>query len=409
MVYRQMGRTGVEVSALGYGCMRYPRKGGRVDVERTERQLRTAMDRGVNYFDTAWAYLGGQSETILGRVIASARSSAGTGSRELYVADKLPPYIIFSRRDMDRTLETMLKRLGSDRIDFLLAHMLSDFASWEKLKGLGYPEFLEAARASGKIRFAGFSWHGNKDEFKKVVDDYPWDFCQIQYNYMDEHYQAGREGLERAAAAGLGVVVMEPLRGGSLAGRLPAEVKDAMAKSGAKRSAAAWALDWIWDHAEVSSVLSGLNEEVHIEEDLALAEASSPRCLSAADKAMMDEIRSIYSRLMRVGCTGCSYCMPCPFGVDIPYAFSMLNALHLFRDRHARFQYSIFTSGLSGGKGSAAYLCTECGACEKKCPQAIEIRRTLKDVDAELSVKAFRPVAALLRGLRALRTSRKAG
>jgi predicted aldo/keto reductase-like oxidoreductase len=297
----------------------------------------------------------------------------------------------------------MLRRLGLDRIDFLLAHALGDLASWQRLKGLGYIEFLEAARSAGKIRFAGFSWHGNKDEFKKVVDDYPWDFCQIQYNYMDEHYQAGREGLEHAAAKGLGIVVMEPLRGGALVGRLPSEVAAAMKAAAIRRSAAAWALDWVWDQAAVSTVLSGLNEEAHIEENLELAEAASPGSLSSGDKAMMAEIRSVYERLMRVGCTGCSYCMPCPFGVDIPYAFSMLNARYLFDDRQARYKYSIFSSGWSGGKSSAASLCTECGACEKKCPQHIEIRKMLKAVEAELSSKALKPLFGALRLVRKIR------
>jgi predicted aldo/keto reductase-like oxidoreductase len=403
MIYRDMGRTGIKVSALGYGCMRYPKKGGRIDVERTERQLRAALGRGVSYFDTAWAYLAGQSESILGRVLRETAADSGTMRDRVFIADKIPPYLVFSRRDMDKTLETMLRRLGTESIDFLLAHALNDFGSWRRIRDLGYPEFLEDARASGKIRFAGFSWHGSREEFKKVVDDYPWDFCQIQYNYMDEHYQAGREGLEHAAAKGLGVVVMEPLRGGSLVGRLPAEVARTMKAAATQRSAAAWALDWVWDHAEVSTVLSGLNEEAHIEENLALAEASFPGMLDAADKAMMADFRSVYTRLMRVGCTGCSYCMPCPFGVDIPYAFSSLNSLHLFDDRHVRFQYTLFTSGISGGKSSAASRCTECGACEKKCPQAIEIRKKLREAHAELNVKALAPLVGALVLLRRLR------
>jgi uncharacterized protein len=404
MVYRDMGRTGIRVSALGYGCMRYPKKGARIDVERSERQLRSALDRGVNYFDTAWAYLGGQSEAILGRVLRDAGVFSASSAVTAYIADKIPPYLLFSRKDMERMLETMLRRLGTERIDFLLAHALGDFASWKRLRELGYPEFLADARRAGKIRFAGFSWHGNRDEFKKVVDDYPWDFCQIQYNYMDEHYQAGREGLEHAAARGLGVVVMEPLRGGALVGRLPAEVARAMGAAQTKRSAAAWALDWVWDQGEVSSVLSGLNEEAHIAENLALAEASRPGMLSQEDRAMMADISSVYARLMRVGCTGCSYCMPCPFGVDIPYAFSSLNTLHLFNDRHARFQYSLFTSGMSGGKSSDASRCTECGACEKKCPQHIEIRKMLKEADAELRLRALKPFVGFLGLLRRLRS-----
>ncbi len=396
MVYRKMGRSGVEVSALGYGCMRYPRAGGRIDAQRATRQIRSAIDRGVNYFDTAYYYDGGQNEAILGSAIA------GPWRDKIYIADKIPPYMVFSNRDIGRLFDTMLKRLRTDRIDFLLAHMLCDFASWERLKSLGYIEFMEKAREEGRARWLGFSWHGTTDDFKRVVDDYAWDFCQIQYNYLDEHYQAGRGGLVHAHNAGLGVVVMEPLRGGSLAGRLPEEAAKVMSSAPVGKSAAAWALDWIWDHEEVACVLSGLNEEAHIDEDIRLAEASAPGRMSEAERAVIASIRDTFQRLTRVGCTGCRYCMPCPFGVDIPYAFSMLNARHLFDDSHVRFQYTLFTSGLSGGKSSGANLCTQCGACEKKCPQHIPIRSELKAVRDELEVKALRPAVALLRALRAL-------
>jgi uncharacterized protein len=402
MMYRDMGRTGVKVSALGYGCMRYPRKGKKIDAERAERQLKLAMEMGVNYFDTAYAYQGGQSEAVLGRAVA------GTARDKVYVADKIPPYIIFSRRDLDKTLETMLSRLASERIDFLLVHALNDYTGWERLKSLGYAEFLEAARAAGKICFAGFSWHGQRDEFVRVVDDYPWDFCQIQYNYLDEHFQAGRGGLEYAAAKGLGVVVMEPLRGGSLAGRMPPEVARVVDSAPVSRSAAAWALDWIWNHPGVSTALSGLNEEAHIEENVRLASAAVPGMLGQADDAVVTEIRSAYRKLLRVGCTGCSYCMPCPFGVDIPLAFSMLNSKQLFKDEHIRFQYSLFSSGVQGGDPSAAYLCKECGACEKKCPQHLPIREKLREVDAELFLPAFRPITGALRLMRRLRGGRPA-
>jgi uncharacterized protein len=400
MIYREMGKTGVKVSALGFGCMRYPRIGKKVDAERTDRQLKSAIEKGVNYFDTAWAYLGGQSETLLGKAVAGAIRD------KVYIADKIPPYALFSRKDIDRTFDTMLSRLATDRIDFLLAHALNDLATWERLKSVGYLEFIESARASGKIRFAGFSWHGNKEEFKRVVDDYPWDFCQIQYNYLDRNYQAGREGLVHAAGRGLGVVVMEPLRGGSLVGRLPAEVARVMDEAPVKRSAAAWALDWVWDQSEVSCVLSGLNEEAHIEENVSLASSSASGMFGPIDQAAIEEIGATYQRLMQVGCTGCSYCMPCPFGVDIPYAFSMLNAKHLFGDGRVRFQYSLFTSGFSGGKSSAASLCRDCGACEKKCPQHIPIRSKLKEADAELSMRSMTAAAGALRFLRRVRGKR---
>jgi predicted aldo/keto reductase-like oxidoreductase len=403
MVYRKMGRTGVEVSALGYGCMRYPRKGGRIDAERTDAQLESALERGVNYFDTAWAYLNGQSEAILGKFLSRV------GRERAYVADKILPALIFSRKDLDRILGVILSRLATDRVDFLLMHSLSDFAVWERLKSLGALEFLEAARRDGRIRFAGFSWHGDKDDFKRVVDDYPWDFCQIQYNYLDEHNQAGREGLEHAAAKGLGVVVMEPLRGGSLVGRMPPEAEAAMRRAeaarpgGASPSPAALALNWIWDHPGVSTILSGLNEERHIDENVALAERSAPLSMSEADKALLAEVRSVYERLMRVRCTGCGYCMPCPFGVNIPFAFAALNSYGYFRGSQARFQYNLNTSGYAGGRKSAASVCTKCGACEKKCPQHIEIRKSLDEASRELESGAMKLVASALGLLRRLR------
>jgi uncharacterized protein len=403
MVYRKMGRTGVEVSALGYGCMRYPRKGGRIDAERTEAQLESALERGVNYFDTAWAYLNGQSEAILGRFLARV------GRDRAYIADKILPALIFSRKDLERIMGVILSRLATDRVDFLLMHALSDFKVWERLKSLGAVEFLEDARKDGRYRFAGFSWHGDKEDFKRVVDDYPWDFCQIQYNYLDEYSQAGREGLEYAAAKGLGVVVMEPLRGGSLVGRMPTEAEAAMRRASASRpgggapSPAALALNWIWDQPGVSTVLSGLNEERHIEENLALAERAAPGSMGEADKALLAEVRSVYERLMRVRCTGCGYCMPCPFGVNIPFAFSALNSYGYFRESQVKFQYNLNTTGYSGGRRSAASVCTKCGACEKKCPQRIEIRASLEKASRELESGAIKLMATAFAGLRALR------
>jgi hypothetical protein len=337
-------------------------------------------------------YLGGQSEVLLGRTLKEA------GLREkVHIASKIPPSMVYSRKDMDRIFATILDRLQTGYLDFLLCHAVNDLATWLRLKDLGWPQFVADLKASGKLRFAGFSWHGSQDEFLKVVDDFDWDFCQIQYNYLDEFYQAGRGGLEHAAQKGLGIVIMEPLRGGSLVGRMPAEVKAVMEAAPVKRTPAAWALDWLWDQRAVHCVLSGLNEEAHIAENLALASASRPGLLGEADQAALRTIRETYQRLMKVGCTGCQYCMPCPFGVDIPYAFSVYNAKYLFGKSNVRFQYRIFTSGMGSGQPSGADLCRECGKCLPKCPQHIDIPAQLAIADKELSVAVLKPAMAILR------------
>jgi Predicted oxidoreductases of the aldo/keto reductase family len=399
-----MGKTGVRVSALGYGCMRYPKKRGLIDADRAVRQMRMAIDGGVNYFDTAFVYNAGQSESLLGRAIADS------GNRDsLFIADKVPPYLFSSPKDAEAMLGTMLRRLASDRVDFFLIHALNDYAGWERLKRLGYLEFAEAACEAGKLRYLGFSWHGQLPEFKRVVDDYDWDFCQIQYNYLDESFQAGTEGLRYAAAKGMGVSIMEGLRGGALARAVPPEALARMRETDPDRSAAAWALDWLWDHSEVSVVLSGLNDEANISENLALASASSPAMLSEAERGLFSELRELFLANMAVGCTGCSYCMPCPFGVDIPLAFSMLNASRLYKDWQTPLQYTSFTSGLTGSLPSGASLCRECGACEKKCPQHLEIRAMLKVAKKELAFPLLTPVVGALRLLHLLRGEKAYG
>jgi len=257
MLYREMGRTGDKVSILGYGCMRFPKKGRQIDEARVERQILSAVEQGVNYFDTAYIYNNGGSEATLGRIL-----SKGYRDRVM-VATKMPIFMVHSSEDMEGILATQLKRFQTDWIDYYLVHSITTMAGWRRLKQLGIERFLERARQSGKIRRIGFSYHGDKDQFREVVDDYPWDFCQIQYNYMDEQFQAGREGLMYAASKGLGVVIMEPLRGGFLGGKMPPQLQALWDRAEVKRTPAEWALRWIWNHPEVSLVLSGMNEEAH--------------------------------------------------------------------------------------------------------------------------------------------------
>ena len=380
MQYRTLGKTGIKVSVLGYGCMRLPQKSGRIDRERTEQQVLQAIDAGINYFDTAYVYHGGKSETVLGDILSK-------GLRDkVYIADKLPPYLVHARKDMDRIFTSQLERLKTDHIDFYLIHALSDFTSWEKLKAQGILAFLAEKKASGAIRHIGFSWHGMRNEFKKVVDDYPWDFCQIQYNYLDVNYQAGREGLRYAVKKGLGVIVMDPLRGGSLVGKLPKGAQIRMDKSEIKRSAAGWAFHWLWDQPDVSMVLSGMNEEAHIVENVNLASESHSGQMTQKDAEIIGKVRDVFCGLMQVDCTGCSYCMPCPSGVDIPGAFSAWNTTHLFKSMQPRVMYILTTSGATGSTPSDISRCTSCGRCAKLCPQHIPIPEKLKEAGRDLKM-----------------------
>jgi predicted aldo/keto reductase-like oxidoreductase len=379
MLYRKVPKTGDELSILGFGSMRLPAHAGGsgIDEDRAIRQLRYAIDHGVNYVDTAPAYHFGKSEQVLGRALEN-------GYREkVRLATKLPPWSVRSREDMDRILSGQLATLKTDHIDYYLLHSLAK-VSFEKLKNLGVLEFLDAARKDGRIRNAGFSTHADLPAFKEFIDSYDWTFCQIQYNYLDEQNQAGTEGLKYAHEKNLAVMIMEPLRGGNLGGPVPEEVKKIWDGLPIQRSPAVWALRWVWDHPEVTVVLSGMNDEGHIDENLTAAEDAYPRSLTEEELSRIASVRDMYGRLMKVGCTGCSYCMPCPAGVDIPGCFSLYNAHHLFpHDHSAKFQYFGRHGGLMGGI-SYAGLCRACGKCEKACPQHLPIRDRLRDVSREM-------------------------
>jgi predicted aldo/keto reductase-like oxidoreductase len=378
MLYRTVPKTGDKLSILGFGCMRYPstRTGG-VDEERTIRQIRHAIDKGVNYLDTAPVYHMGRSEQVLGKALAG-------GYREkVRIATKLPHWSVFGREDMDRILNAQLRTLQTDHIDYYLLHSLSK-SSFEKLLGLGVLEFLDTAKKDGRIKNAGFSFHGNTSAFREIVDAYDWEFCQIQYNYLDETSQAGTEGLGYAAAKGLAVIIMEPLRGGNLAGRVPETIRKIWDSAPVKRTPAEWAFRWVWNHPEVTVVLSGMNDEAHIEENLRIADTALPRSLTEEELATVHRARDEYKRLMKVGCTGCGYCMPCPAGVDIPGCFASYNAYHLFpHDRSGKFQYIGRHGGLLGEKSNAG-LCRQCGKCAKACPQHLPIPALMKEVSREM-------------------------
>ncbi len=381
MLYRTVPKNGDELSILGFGAMRLPLlKNGSIDAPRAIRQIRSAIDGGVNYIDTAWPYHGGHSEPLVGLALA------GGYRQKVRLATKLPSWLVEKREDMDRYLDRQLERLGSDRIDYYLVHALAG-PQWDRMEGLGVAAFLDSALSDARIVNAGFSFHGRPDHFAPIVDAYPWTFCQIQYNYLDEEMQAGTAGLEYAAAKGLGVIAMEPLRGGTLSHPAPPPAVQAIwDEATTKRTPAEWALRWVWDRPEVTLVLSGMNVEAHIAENIAIAGEAQPNSLTPAEHDLVRRAAEKYRDLMAVGCTGCGYCMPCPSGVMIPDCFDVHNSLSMYGDAVAAgFSYALRMCGeLSGHNPGFASQCTECGECLEKCPQQIEIPEMLANVAVAL-------------------------
>lgn len=378
MQYRTVPKNGDSLSALGFGAMRLPTRRGRIDEERATRLIRQAVDEGINYIDTAFTYHGGESEKFLGRALTDGYRS------RVKLATKLPPWSVKSREDMDKILSAQLKNLQTEYIDYYLLHSLNA-GTWKHLQELGVFDFLRSAQESGKIINIGFSFHGDRKTFFEIIDGYDWTFCQIQYNFLDEENQAGKEGLVYAASKGIAVMVMEPLRGGMLAGKLPPEVKKIYAESGSNRTAADWGLSWVWNHPEVTVVLSGMSNEKQLTENIITAESANPGSLTHDEMATMEQVKAAFSRLVKVPCTGCSYCMPCPFGVNIPQCFYFYNQFHMMKNR-------VITRGfygmqLMGGMGPSADagLCRQCGKCISACPQKIAIPDELKKVSKTLN------------------------
>lgn len=361
MEYRQ-GAGGESISALGYGCMRFTKKGGSVDLDKAEAELKAAIDGGVNYLDTAYIYFG--NETALGKILTRSNLRS-----RVNLATKLPQYLIKSLSIAERLFQEQLSRLQTDHIDYYLMHMLSDTASWEKLVRLGIEDWIAEKKKSGQIRYIGFSYHGNTEMFLKLLDVYPWDFCQIQYNYMDEVSQAGRQGLEEAARRGIPVIIMEPLRGGQLTVGLPEKAKQHIAEAGT--TPAKLALRWLWDQPGVSCILSGMHSMEMVEENLQTAASSPAGCLTDAEKDLIEQVKTILAETMLVGCTGCGYCQPCPAGVNIPGVFRCYNAYASDGPAKSRMEYIQNTIMLKNPTG--AFQCTGCGKCTRHCPQGIDI------------------------------------
>lgn len=369
MNYRN-DKYGNPISILGFGCMRFTQSGGKIDLDKAEREIMEAVRAGVNYFDTAYVYPG--SEDALGRILEKNHIRD-----QVNIATKLPHYLLRKPESMEKYFQEELKRLRTDHVDYYLMHMLTDVKTWERLKALGMVEWLREKQKSGAIRQVGFSYHGNSEMFCRLVDGYDWDFCQIQYNYMDEHSQAGRRGLQYAASKGIPVIIMEPLRGGKLVGLLPDEAKQLFADYAVRRSPAEWALRWLWNQPEVTCVLSGMNSLDMVRENVQTASTAQAGELTQADEALLQSVVQIINRKIKVGCTGCGYCMPCPKQVDIPGTFAAYNRMFTEGKRRAKIEYIMCTAMRKDS--AAASNCIGCGACEQHCPQQLPIRQELKN------------------------------
>ena len=374
MQYRN-DKYGNKISVLGYGCMRFSQKAGRVELEKTEKEILAAFEAGVNYYDTAYIYPG--SEAALGEILERNQIRD-----KVNIATKLPHYMIKSKDDAEKYFREELRRLRTDHVDYYLMHMLTDVKTWERLKGLGIDAWLKEKVASGAIRQVGFSYHGNSDMFCQLIDANDWDFCQIQYNYLDEHSQAGRKGLHHAAKKGIPVVIMEPLRGGRLVNNLPEKAQKRFRDFEIKRTPAEWAFRWLWNQPEVTCVLSGMNSLEMVRENVENAADAKVGEFGEKEETLIRSVVEAINEKMKVGCTGCGYCMPCPKKVDIPGTFSAYNKRYTDSKFRSLIEYVMCTA-LRKDSTSAAN-CVECGLCEKHCPQGIKIRQELKHARKEL-------------------------
>lgn len=370
MKTNKMEKLDIEVSALGFGCMRFPTlENGKIDEVQAEAMLDEAMANGVTYYDTAYPYHNGDSEPLVGKVLNKYDRSS------YYLATKLPVWLVEKTEDVDRIFEEQLKRLDKDYVDFYLLHAL-DKERFEKIKELGIIEACEKKRKEGKIRYLGFSFHDDYEAFEEIINAYDWDFCQIQYNYMDTEEQAGDKGYQLAEEKGIPMVIMEPIRGGSLA-KYSDDIEAILKKEAPDKSIASWALRWVASHSNCKVVLSGMSTPEQVEDNLDTFKNFEP--LSRTEEQAVEEVvRTLRSRVQN-GCTGCRYCMPCPMGVNIPGTFKAWNSYHIYQN------YGVVKFNWEGmEEGEKPSNCVECGACEEQCPQKISIREHLKRAQEDL-------------------------
>lgn len=391
MKYRS-DKYGNQISVLGYGCMRLPKtKQKKVNKSKAEKQIMTAYEAGVNYFDTAYTYSG--SEAALGEIFEKNQIRD-----KVYIATKLPHYLVKKPEDIEKMFNEQLKRLRTDHIDYYLLHMLNDLEAWDRIRNMGIVEWIDEKKKSGAIRQIGFSFHGQTDNFCQVVDAYPWELCLIQYNYLDEHAQAGRKGLEYAHAKELPVFVMEPLRGGKLVKFLPEEGKRLMDSHPISHTPAQWAFRWLWDQPEITCVLSGMNSDAMVQDNIETASAAEAGEFTPEDKAMLRKVAAAINKNMKVPCTGCRYCVPCAKLIDIPEKIAQYN--QKYKDHRYVSSAEILVSKLTGKVAANPYGCIDCGLCEKRCPQNIAIRKELRNAHMVLNGPVLKTLKKIKKKLR---------
>jgi predicted aldo/keto reductase-like oxidoreductase len=376
MQYRKDVKSGNNLSVLGFGCMRFPKSFGAIDMKKTESLVMTAIDKGINYFDTARIYPG--VEEALGAILAN-----NNAREKVFVSSKLPTWTSRTMEDIDKHFNLTLEKLKTNYIDYYFMHMLSELSTWEKLKQSGIEEWIAKKKREGQIRQICFSFHGIREQFLSILNVYDWDAALIQYNYSNENYQAGITGLKAAHDKGIPVLIMEPLLGGRLVTNLPRGVTGAFKKTRPEWSSAAWGLNWLWDQSEITTVLSGMNEMEQLEDNIAIAEKAAVGSLTEIEKNTFAEVRAIFNNVYKIKCTGCGYCLPCPKDVNIPECFTAYNisyAVNYYKGLRQYLQSVSFTAKNMRNAGK----CVACGKCENHCPQSLPIRDNLKFVRKRL-------------------------
>jgi hypothetical protein len=393
MQYRKIQKNGDELSSLGFGAMRLPMKNGKIDRDKARELIYYGIDNGINFIDTAYLY--GDSESFLGEVLH------GEYGDKVKICTKLPSIIVRKYEDMEKILEEQLNRLQRDSIDYYLVHAV-DLKAMNRLLKRDLIKFLNKAKREGKIKYVGFSYHGPKEEFSLLIDGYDWDVVMVQYNYFDENVQASVEGIEYAASKGMGVFVMEPLKGGILAGKMPGEAEEIFKNANPDKSNAQWAMQWVLNNRNVTSVLSGMNSFEQLDENLQMADETAPMSMSFEDLETVELVKRVMRNSLKINCSTCGYCMPCPQGVNIPECMKIYNEKYLFNHKglinQSFIDYYQYVGGIMGNSGNAG-KCNGCGKCLRKCPQNLDIITELKKVKKEFEIPGSKYVLWLVQNI----------